>query len=68
VGGPAVVRVNGDKAWYRAGKLHRVGGPAVVRVNGDKAWYRAGKLHRVDGPAVEGSTPSRRNGDEKEKA
>ena len=44
---------NGDKRWYRDGKLHREDGPAVEFADGDKEWYRDGKRHREDGPAVE---------------
>ena len=44
---------NGDKAWYKEGKLHREDGPAVEFANGSKEWYKENKLHREDGPAVE---------------
>jgi hypothetical protein len=44
---------NGDKCWYKNGKLHRDGGPAIERSNGNKAWYKGGDLHREDGPAIE---------------
>ena len=44
---------NGDKQWYKDGKLHREDGPAVESHNGDKAWYKDGKRHREDGPACE---------------
>jgi len=44
---------NGNKSWYRDGKLHREDGPAIEWANGTKAWYRDGKFHREDGPAVE---------------
>jgi len=30
---------NGDKDWYRNGKLHREDGPAVECANGIKFWY-----------------------------
>jgi len=43
---------NGDKFWYKEGKLHRLDGPAIERQNGHKEWYKEGKLHREDGPAV----------------
>lgn len=42
---------NGDKYWYRGGKLHREDGPACVYANGDKEWWVEGKPHREDGPA-----------------
>ena len=44
---------DGDKHWYKEGKLHREDGPAVEFSDGDKHWYKEGKLHREDGPAVE---------------
>jgi len=44
---------NGDKFWYKEGKLHREDGPAVEFPNREKSWYIKGKLHRIDGPAVE---------------
>jgi len=53
----AVERANGDKEWWRDGKLMRVNaagvtcGPAIVRVNGDQEWYEDGVLHR-DGLAA----------------
>ena len=43
---------DGDKLWYKNGKLHREDGPAVER-NGTKEWWVNGKLHREDGPALE---------------
>ena len=53
-----VTNANGDKVWYKDGKLHRLDGPAVDRADGAKEWYKDDKLHRLDGPAVE-----RTNGD-----
>jgi len=50
--GPAVIRSNGDKAWYINGQLHREGGPALEYANGTKMWFIHGKRHREDGPAV----------------
>lgn len=44
---------DGDKFWYKEGKLHRDDGPAVEWTNGDEEWYKEGKLHREDGPAGE---------------
>jgi len=55
---PAVVYDNGDKWWYKEGKLHRVGGPAVDWTNGAKGWYKEGYFHRIDGPACECSDGS----------
>jgi antitoxin component YwqK of YwqJK toxin-antitoxin module len=47
------VNTNGDKFWYKNGKLHREDGPACEYANGDKAWNQNGKCHREDGPALE---------------
>jgi len=58
-GKPAVIKYNGDKGWYRKGKLHRLDGPAVEYVDGGKIWCRKGKLHRLDGPALEHSDGSK---------
>ena len=44
---------DGDKCWFKEGKLHRDDGPAIERDNGDKEWCKEGKLHREDGPAIE---------------
>jgi len=30
---------NGNKHWFKEGKLHREGGPAVEKVNGKKEWW-----------------------------
>ena len=51
---PAIKWTNGDKEWYKNGKLHRDGDlPAVIK-DGTKKWYKNGKLHRDgDLPAVE---------------
>ena len=48
----APVMGNGNKYWYKDGKLHREDGPAVIFKNGDQQWYKEGRLHREDGPAV----------------
>jgi len=48
-----VFYVNGDKAWWLNGELHREDGPAVEYANGEKYWRQNSKLHRTDGPAVE---------------
>lgn len=42
---------NGDKIWFKEGKLHREGGPACEWANGNKEWFKEGKGHRIDGPA-----------------
>ena len=39
---PAVVEINGGKAWCINDQLHRTNGPAVIRFNGDKQWYLKG--------------------------
>ena len=44
---------NGDKFWFKNGKLHREDGPAMEYANGDKYWFKDGKRHREDGPAIE---------------
>ncbi len=44
---------NGNKYWYKEGKLHREDGPAVEYTDGTKKWWIGGVLHRIDGPAVE---------------
>jgi hypothetical protein len=58
-GGPAIEHVDGDKSWYKDGKLHREDGPAIENANGDKWWYKEGKCHREDGPAYEGAYGSK---------
>jgi hypothetical protein len=59
VDGPAIEFANGNKEWWRFGKLHRQArhgepdGPAIERASGDKGWWLDGGRHRVDGPAIE---------------
>lgn len=53
VNGPAIIRANGDKFWYRHGILTRTDGPAIDLVTGHKEWWVDGKLHREDGSAIE---------------
>lgn len=48
----AIVRPNGDRFWYRNGKLHRNKGPAADCQDGYQVWYRDGVCHRADGPAI----------------
>jgi len=50
--GPAVIRADGKRRWYRNDKLHREDGPAVIYANGEQHWYQNGVLHRLDGPAI----------------
>jgi len=35
---------DGNKRWYKEGKLHRLDGPAVEYANGTKRWYKNGEL------------------------
>jgi hypothetical protein len=37
---------NGDKVWYKYGKLHREDGPAVIYSNGRKEYYLNGKWYK----------------------
>ena len=50
--GPAVIRADGTKFWFKEGKKHRLDGPAVTHSGGAKYWFLEGKLHRESGPAV----------------
>lgn len=51
--GPAIIRPDGAKFWYKNGKRHRIGGPACYGYDGEgERWYRNGHLHRTDGPAI----------------
>jgi hypothetical protein len=38
----------GDKRWYRHGKLHRVNGPATERADGTKEWYLNGRYIKTN--------------------
>ena len=41
--GPAKINANGDQAWYKEGKFHRVGDqPAIIYVSGTQCWYKEG--------------------------
>jgi len=51
VGGPAILRPNGDEEWHQNGLLHRTDGPAVKLADGTEKWVQKGKYHRLDGPA-----------------
>jgi len=44
--GPAVIKLNGTRAWYVNDKLHRVYGPAYIRFDGYQSWYVNGKRYR----------------------
>jgi len=48
-----VAFTDGEKEWYKEGKIHREDDPAVEYSDGRKAWYKEGKRHRLDGPAFE---------------
>ena len=49
---PAVIRSNGDRLWYRHGRLHRVGGPALITRHG-YYYHQDGEIHRDhDEPAA----------------
>ena len=37
-----IERENGDREWYRNGKLHRENGPAVEFADGEKDWFLDG--------------------------
>jgi hypothetical protein len=43
--GPACEYANGDKEWYKGGKLHREDGPAIEYADGNKSWYLEGKKY-----------------------
>lgn len=50
---PAVIRANGDKAWYQYGLKHRDNDlPAVIDINGGRIWYQHGIQCRKNGPAM----------------
>lgn len=49
--GPAVIRANGDKLWFRMGDLHRDEGlPAIELADGTKKWFEDGKFIRRETP------------------
>jgi hypothetical protein len=50
--GPAILYLNGDKAWFRYGEIHREDGPAIEYASGEKQWWFQGQLHRSNGPAL----------------
>lgn len=37
--GPAVLRVNGVRSWYKNNVRHRIDGPAIEFPDGDAGWY-----------------------------
>lgn len=44
--GSAVISKNGDRLWYKHGKLHRDYGPAIILINGAnfgfEFWFKDG--------------------------
>jgi len=59
--GPAAIRADGTREWWRKGVRHRSDGkPAVKHPHGDKEWWEHGVRHRDNGlPAVELADGSR---------
>jgi len=49
---PAVEWNDGDKEWYKEGKLHRTDRPAVMFDKICESWFKKGFRHRLDGPAI----------------
>jgi len=45
--------MNGYKAWWLNGELHREDGPAIEYHDGGVEWHFNGSLHRKDGPAID---------------
>jgi hypothetical protein len=37
--GPAIIETDGDKYWFKHGKLHRLDGPASEFADGGKEWF-----------------------------
>lgn len=52
VGGPALIRSNGDQIYYHLGKIHRdpAEGPAVILSNGVRKWFEHGDFVRLERP------------------
>lgn len=52
VGGPALIRANGDQIYYQFGKTHRdpAEGPAVILHTGVKKWFVNGEFIRAERP------------------
>lgn len=50
--GPAEIKADGTRYWYRNGILHREDGPAIEYAAGGVEWVRMGRTHRIDGPAL----------------
>jgi hypothetical protein len=44
---PSEISVDGERAWYKEGELHRDGDlPAKIFANGTQVWFKEGKRHR----------------------
>lgn len=58
VGGPALIRANGDQIYYQFGKLHRDPdeGPAVILHTGMRKWFVQGDCVRFELPRPHAST------------
>ncbi len=53
-GKTTTINWEGDKRYYKNGRLHRINGPAVEMIDGDREWYKNGGYHREgDYPAME---------------
>jgi hypothetical protein len=39
VGGPAILRANGELQWFEDGKPHRLDGPAQIDAKGNETWF-----------------------------
>ena len=51
----SLIYPNGDKVWYRFGKIYRNGDkPAKITRDGYQIWYKNGKIHRDGKPAYIG--------------
>lgn len=58
--GPAEVRPDGYKAWFKKGLRHRDGGPAVIYPDGTQEYWSKGKLLRRISADGTSSTITRR--------
>lgn len=46
--GPAIERANGERLWYKSGKLHREDGPAVESYLGDEYYLHGKRIAKRD--------------------
>jgi hypothetical protein len=51
--GPAIERTNGDRFYYKNGRIHRDGGEPAVITDIYVMWCKDGQYHREDGPAIQ---------------